>query len=65
MSVTSYNYDDGTFKGILRCTETNNWVQTHDHYDTVNQVPVFNLPLMQLIRVQLHSTKIKYINVLD
>ncbi len=41
MSVTSYNYDDGTFKGILRCTEINNWVQTYDHYDTVNQVPVF------------------------
>ena len=41
VSVSTYDYDDGSFKGTLRCTGISNWVQTYDHYDTVNQVPIF------------------------
>lgn len=41
IATSTYSYDDGTYKGTLRCTGISNWTQTYDHYDTVNQVPNF------------------------
>ena len=41
MSISTYNYDDGSFKGTLPCTGISDWTQTYDHYDTTSNVPIF------------------------
>jgi|GEM_PF-1360840 hypothetical protein len=40
ISTVTYNYDDGSYSGTLRCTGISNWTAAYDHYDTSNNVAI-------------------------